>query len=66
MPKEHGGICPIGSQRGGVPTQVRAGRPDCEGGVGGAGPSRMIMRSSLGVHGLITILHSIVNTIGRP
>ena len=29
--------CHIGSQRGRVPTQVQAGRPNNKGGVGGAG-----------------------------
>ena len=38
----------IGSQRRGVPTQVRVGRPDSEGKVGGAGPNWMKMWSSPG------------------
>ena len=33
------GYCHIGSQRGGVPTQVRAGRPGTEGSLRRAGPS---------------------------
>ena len=42
------GYCHIGSQHGRVPMQVLAGRPGNEGGVGGAGRSRMKMWSSLG------------------
>ena len=42
--------CHIGSQHGRVPTHVRAGRPGNEGSVGGMGPNRMKMWSSLG-HG---------------
>ena len=38
--------CHIGSQRRRVPTHVRIGRPGSEGGVGGAGPIPMKMRSS--------------------
>ena len=38
--------CHIGSHRGKVPTQVRAGRLGSEGGVGREGPSRMKMWSS--------------------
>jgi hypothetical protein len=37
------GYCHIGFQRGRVPTQVRAGRLDNEGGVRGAWPNRMKM-----------------------
>ena len=40
--------CHIGFQRGRVPMQVWAGRPDSEGGVGRVGPSIMKMWSSLG------------------
>ena len=43
------GYCHIGSQRGKIPTYVRAGRPGSEGGVGEAGPSGMKMWSSLGL-----------------
>ena len=35
--------CHIGSQQERVPMQVRAGRPDSEGGVRGAGPNRTKM-----------------------
>ena len=42
------GYCHIGSQRGGFPTQVQAGRPSSEGGVGGVGPSQTQMRFSMG------------------
>jgi hypothetical protein len=40
--------CHIGSQRGRVPMQMRVGRPDSDGDVGGAGPSRMKIWSSPG------------------
>ena len=42
------GYCHIGSQRGGVPTQVQAGRLGNEGGVGGTGPNQTQMRFSVG------------------
>ena len=42
------GYCHIGSQRGRVPTHVRAGWPGSEGGVGGAGPRQTKMWSSPG------------------
>ena len=35
--------CHTGSQRGRVPTQVRTGRPNSEGGMGGVDPNRMKM-----------------------
>jgi hypothetical protein len=33
----------VGSQRGRVPTQAGVGRPGCEGGVGGTGPTQTQM-----------------------
>ena len=47
------GYCHSGNQRGKLPTQMRAGRPDSEGEVGGAGSSQMKMWSSPGWYEVI-------------